>query len=77
MNDKFWMIYVEGHSMPTKIHTELSEAVREAQRLARKEAGCGVYILETAYIHKFLPFATDIPCPCWLPLKVVKHRSVK
>ncbi len=73
MNNKIWMIYVEGHSMPTKIHTDVVEAHREALRLAQKEKGCNVYVLETSYIYQHQPM---VEVPYWSPLKV-NLRSVK
>lgn len=41
----FWMIYGEGQSAPTVKHHYLSEAKREAERLARTHGG-RFYILQ-------------------------------
>ena len=46
MEDKFWMLFVEGKAMPTVFHWNDVVAKVEAERLARKE-GKRVYLLES------------------------------
>lgn len=45
MNEKFYMIYVDGRNTPTKKHDTEESAIKEATRLAR-ETGKSVYILK-------------------------------
>ena len=47
---KFWMVYVEGKSSPTKKHADFNEAYDEARRLAKKE-GRDTYLLQA--VSKF------------------------
>lgn len=42
--DGFWMVYVDGASLPKVKHYDKNVAVSEAERLARRE-GRTVYIL--------------------------------
>lgn len=43
---KFWMVYVEGASSPTKHHWSYKEAYEEAERLVTK-TGKQAYLLES------------------------------
>jgi hypothetical protein len=43
-----FMCYVEGSHPPNKLHTELGEAMNEAERLCRKE-NKPVYVLRDIY----------------------------
>ena len=47
--DRFWMVFIEGRSNPTKQHTECNEARLEAERLLHlpENKGHKAYILET------------------------------
>lgn len=46
MNDKFFMVFVEGENTPTVQHYSLEKAEKEAQRLADKY-GKKVFVLES------------------------------
>lgn len=45
---KFWMLYVEGASSPTRKHESYLDALNEAKRIAKETSykGGAIYILE-------------------------------
>jgi len=49
MNNRFWMVFIEGRGGLTKQHTECNEARLEAERLLHipGNKGCKAYILES------------------------------
>jgi hypothetical protein len=48
MENRFWMVFIEGRAGPTKQHIECNEARLEAERLLRlpNNRGRKAYILE-------------------------------
>lgn len=42
----FYALYVEGKNFPSKFHSDVEEARNEASRLAKKEPGKRVFILQ-------------------------------
>lgn len=54
---EFWMIYVEGRSMPVKKHESYDSAYKEALRLTAGNTNIPVYLLRTtgALIQEVAP----------------------
>ena len=46
------MLFVEGKSSPKKIHTDLETAEEEAKRLATREIGSKVFLVEIVKEYK-------------------------
>jgi len=62
--NKFWMVYVEGKSSPTKKHETLEDAEREAVRLAQQNDGRSVFLLiATAHCRTVRPNVEWRPVP--------------
>jgi hypothetical protein len=49
---KRYMLFVEGKSSPKKIHTDLETAEEEAKRLATREIGSKVFLVEIVKEYK-------------------------
>ena len=49
---KRYMLFVEGKSSPKKIHTDLETAEKEAKRLATREIGSKVFLVEIVKEYK-------------------------
>ena len=54
MNGKFWMVWSEGKNIPVVKHGLLKPTLREAERIANKEPGSIVYVLESVSM-KYIP----------------------
>ena len=66
---KFWMVWIEGKSTPTKKHFEMNEARLEAERLLRLPENR----FRVAYILEAMDFgAIESPPVIW---RTIVHRS--
>jgi len=59
---RFWMVYVEGKGMPTVRHPSEGSAQREAERLARENPDCDVFVL---FAGSFVRTAAPEPPVKW------------
>lgn len=59
---RFWMVLVEGKAMPTVRHPSESSARREAERLARENPECDVFVM---FAGSFVRVASPEPPVKW------------
>lgn len=59
---RFWMVYVEGQGVPTVRHPSESSARREAERLARENPECDVFVM---FAGSFVRLADPEPPVKW------------
>lgn len=78
---RFWMVYVEGQGMPTVRHPSEASARREAERLARENPLCDVFVMCAAM---FVRLAEPEPPVKWAnttgesggrPLDISQYRT--